>query len=92
MKTERGAVAQEREPEKLLRCLLQGLQRRGGTIHAALFVPPDSLYSSPRGSAEGEAQRSLAWQLQMRETWDALLPAQPPVASEVSPPRRAWSM
>ena len=54
-------AAQEREPQRLLRPLTEGLARRGVPCQHALFVPPDSSYSKlgPRAGPP-----DMSWQAQ----------------------------
>ena len=60
--------AQEREPQRLLRPLTEGLTRRGVPMHHALFVPADSSYSK-LGANTGPLD--LSWQISLQRIWDA---------------------
>jgi len=73
---------QEREPEALLRSLLQSLGRKGEAIHHALFVPPDSKYSDPTKKASPVDQVDLRWQSTLRGKWEALIESSNPSHSQ----------
>lgn len=62
--------AQERDPQRLLRPLTKLLQDRSVSVQHALFVPPDSSYSSlgPRAGPP-----DLSWQEAMQHVWDSEL-------------------
>ena len=66
----RLACAQERDPQRLLSPLAKLLQERGVSVEHAVFVPPDSSYSSlgPRSEAP-----DLSWQQAMQHVWDSQL-------------------
>jgi len=61
---------QERDPQRLLRPLTKLLQERKVSVQHAVFVPPDSSYSSlgPRTDAP-----DLSWQEAMQHVWDSEL-------------------
>ena len=66
----RLACAQERDPQRLLRPLAKLLQERGVSVEHAVFVPPDSSYSSLGPRSE---EPDLSWQQAMQHVWDSQL-------------------
>jgi folylpolyglutamate synthase len=79
---------QEREPQRLLRPLTEGLARRGVPCQHALFVPPDSSYSKlgPRAGPP-----DLSWQLSLQRLWDADYALRPSAAQVLAPSSPLWS-
>ena len=75
---------QERDPQRLLRPLTKLLQERGVSVQHALFVPPDSSYSS---LAPRTGPPDLSWQQAMQHVWDSeLAPGMTQVIAQVPLP------
>lgn len=74
---------QEREPGTLLRALVQVLSKRGVPIQHALFVPPDSRYTSVAKLEQGAAL-DLSWQVAIRSKWEALTKGNPASQTQAS--------
>lgn len=75
---------QDRDPATLLPVLAQSLQEHAMLPHRALFVPPDSSYTSL--SRVGKQAVDTSWQRQQRDVWDAQLVAVAAAAAQVNRP------
>ena len=62
---------QDRDPATLLPVLAKSLHEQAMLPHHALFVPPDSSYTSL--SRVGKPAVDTSWQQQQRDVWDAQL-------------------
>ncbi len=69
----RRAFVQDRDPATLLPVLAQSLQEQGVLPHHAVFVPPDSSYTSLARSKPRSVD--VSWQQQQRDAWEAQLAA-----------------
>ena len=83
---------QDRDPATLLPVLAKSLQEQGMLPHHAVFVPPDSSYTS---LARGKPRSvDVSWQQQQRDAWEMQLTAlgalQVRVAAENSHSSYKW--